>query len=224
MNGSDFNPRPPRGERPGIHGFASTSPIFQSTPSARRATQRQKGADTKILYFNPRPPRGERPTASARCCIGRKNFNPRPPRGERLPRRWPSTPPCRFQSTPSARRATDDYMVTILELLNFNPRPPRGERPKHWRAGAVDTVNFNPRPPRGERLRYFFVDSFKCFHFNPRPPRGERPASRCAIIRVSRISIHALREESDICEQEDRLQAVEFQSTPSARRATPALH
>ena len=33
-----------------------------------------------------------------------------------------------FLSTPSARRATDDYLVTILDILNFYPRPPRGGR------------------------------------------------------------------------------------------------
>ena len=34
----NFNPRPPRGGRPKIPAFASLIMIFQSTPSARRAT------------------------------------------------------------------------------------------------------------------------------------------------------------------------------------------
>ena len=101
----NFYPRPPRGGRPGIHGVFSTSPIFLSTPSARRATQLQSRALQKILYFYPRPPRGGRlrPTLRIRqtTCISihalreegdlryfvageyGEHFYPRPPRGGR---------------------------------------------------------------------------------------------------------------------------------------------
>ena len=35
--------------------------LFQSTPSARRATNISAAVVTTSTYFNPRPPRGERP-------------------------------------------------------------------------------------------------------------------------------------------------------------------
>ena len=80
-----FNPRPPRGERPpdnindpAVSLFQSTPSarratamrcrpwpsllLFQSTPSARRATAHIHILGWQALYFNPRPPRGERPS------------------------------------------------------------------------------------------------------------------------------------------------------------------
>ena len=80
----------------------------------------------------------------------------------------------KFQSTPSARRATRRIINQLRTIINFNPRPPRGGR--HHR-----------REPR-DRLQ---------IHFNPRPPRGGRPG-----------------------ETLPNIQASQFQSTPSARRAT----
>ena len=124
----DFNPRPPRGERLGIHGVASISPIFQSTPSARRATETVKDAvkdgmisihalreesdlaSTVLLrflpYFNPRPPRGERPTVSStargRYCISIHALREESDGREVIREEGDIL----FQSTPSARRAT----------------------------------------------------------------------------------------------------------------------
>ena len=79
-------------------------------------------------------------------------------------------------------------------------------------------------------------------HFNPRPPRGERRSAARRTKRNLNISIHALREESDARENGDfegwnyfnprpprgerpahdgsRVELDQFQSTPSARRAT----
>ena len=79
-------------------------------------------------------------------------------------------------------------------------------------------------------------------YFYPRPPRGGRPAARKSCCRLSRISIHALREEGDLVIQpfgqmlEDFYPRpprggrrslmvtmpflMRFLSTPSARRAT----
>ena len=105
------------------------------------------------------------------------------------------------------------------------------------------TCDFNPRPPRGERPRYSWSLRQRSRNFNPRPPRGER--LHCLLFQYSHldISIHALREESDPClwspapwqadfnprpPRGERLipryeicAALGFQSTPSARRATP---
>ena len=51
----NFNPRPPRGGRLGIHGVSSTSPIFQSTPSARRATRAAGRCEGGDVLFQSTP-------------------------------------------------------------------------------------------------------------------------------------------------------------------------
>ena len=79
---TDFNPRPPRGERLVFSRAARSLAVFQSTPSARRATPARpaESHDQRISIhalreesdlLRPQPPRL------------RRNFNPRPPRGER---------------------------------------------------------------------------------------------------------------------------------------------
>ena len=126
------------------------------------------------------------------------NFNPRPPRGgrqrgERIPRDQ-----IKFQSTPSARRATSEYILCSFQRRYFNPRPPRGGR--QWRQSltCLMWIYFNPRPPRGGRHKVFreFLAAIlisihalreegdmgavekmaNYFDFNPRPPRGGRQA------------------------------------------------
>ena len=79
----DFNPRPPRGGRHAtaaakragysisIHALREEGDVghreaqvdkelFQSTPSARRATSSRRHIHKSCFYFNPRPPRGGR--------------------------------------------------------------------------------------------------------------------------------------------------------------------
>ena len=110
------------------HILAALMPEFQSTPSARRATRRRPEERLYRLHFNPRPPRGgrrgfndflllvgdfnPRPPRGERRLSGISRvyllsyFNPRPPRGERPGRSGCGQTCHRFQSTPSARRAT----------------------------------------------------------------------------------------------------------------------
>ena len=57
-------------------------------------------------------------------------------------------------------------------------------------------------------------------HFNPRPPRGERQLHLSLSSPHLQISIHALREESDPSRRNHLRRPFQFQSTPSARRAT----
>ena len=89
--------------------FPASPKLFQSTPSARRATRSRSISFCAASNFNPRPPRGGRP----------RDLHPL---GGGVP----------FQSTPSARRATAEFLAEIAEFLDFNPRPPRGGRPC-WR-------------------------------------------------------------------------------------------
>ena len=55
-----FNPRPPRGERQLPRRILFRGKLFQSTPSARRATHGGVQPEGQQANFNPRPPRGER--------------------------------------------------------------------------------------------------------------------------------------------------------------------
>ena len=58
----DFNPRSPRGERPGRHPEEGARPVeFQSTLPAGGATQESIRNPGRYRHFNPRSPRGERP-------------------------------------------------------------------------------------------------------------------------------------------------------------------
>ena len=102
----------------------------------------------------------------------------------------------KFLSTPSARRATRARLPICKCWQHFYPRPPRGGRPgpaPHHR----QPKNFYPRPPRGGRRRTYRAFGMKV-----------------------RISIHALREEGDLCKLPPRKRSNQFLSTPSARRAT----
>ena len=123
-----------------------------------------------------------------------------------------------FQSTPSARRATNVFLSICWYLLisihalreegdpdfnlrdtyhiNFNPRPPRGGR--HQAAGGFQPrhkISIHALREEGDSTTGF--SSTTGFYFNPRPPRGGR---RGMFTRSGALLL--------------------FQSTPSARRAT----
>ena len=104
---SDFNPRPPRGERRCYNKAGLCGSLFQSTPSARRATGRRvqhKGATSISIHAL----REEGDLLSPARVLH----------------------PSGFQSTPSARRATVNRTAANTICDDFNPRPPRGEQHK----------------------------------------------------------------------------------------------
>ena len=125
----------------------------------------------------------------------------------------------RFQSTPSARRATGTYLLVGLHRHNFNPRPPRGGRLLEqtdigsWIMISIhalreegdqkpacvccgEPISIHALREEGDRIANILGKPE--LYFNPRPPRGGR---RKAV--------------SGAIDQQV------FQSTPSARRATP---
>ena len=124
----------------------------------------------------------------------------------------------KFQSTPSARRATGRACCFQPVSSYFNPRPPRGGRLiPFWCAATRQRFQSTPsarrateHPPRKQKGDTFqstpsarratcvLASGGRCWrNFNPRPPRGGRPY-----------------------EDTGKIVAVLFQSTPSARRAT----
>ena len=168
----NFNPRPPRGGRLGIHGVSSTSPIFQSTPSARRATPAlsDKTAQGKISIHALREEGDCRFGIQPHPCT---YFNPRPPRGGRLNARPKRLTRKQFQSTPSARRATVCTTTSKTQPRYFNPRPPRG----------------------GRRVYNHIENTAAIFQSTPSARRATEALD--AVELLFDISIHALREEGD---------------------------
>ena len=167
---------------------------FLSTPSARRATAKQKQLDAlqriSIHALREEGDLGHR----GRICLP-DDFYPRPPRGGR--RYGSSFKPAfvRFLSTPSARRATWPLRPAPQPAYHFYPRPPRGGRLDYLRRSPLYT-HFYPRPPRGGRHVISGLSRL-FFYFYPRPPRGGRRCQEERKAHRKGISIHALREEGD---------------------------
>ena len=129
-------------------------------------------ARTTSTYFNPRPPRGERPDLGGDVDNAKK-----------------------FQSTPSARRATHQNECAC-GLPEFQSTPSARRATANQRRVKFDIRNFNPRPPRGERL----LDALALFLPIVISIHALREESDGAFLHFpggGSISIHALREESD---------------------------
>ena len=140
--------------------------LFLSTPSARRATSYRKSSNSTPFNFYPRPPRGGRPFIPCIKNNLRKYFYPRPPRGGRRTPMESTTQTFAFLSTPSARRATNDYggrginsdisIHALREEGDFQPLlifPPK--------------INFYPRPPRGGRQQKQRENPLLLSHYTP---------------------------------------------------------
>ena len=77
-----FNPRSPRGERPGPRNRGRTASGFQSTLPVRGATIRRRRSAAESSFQSTLPARGA--TRWVWCWVKRNtNFNPRSPHGKR---------------------------------------------------------------------------------------------------------------------------------------------
>ena len=125
------------------------------------------------------------------------NFNPRSPRGERQKVKCAVTTKELFQSTLSARRATliKGPLVDIAMAFQSTLSARRATVLEWTSLQSLD--NFNPRSPRGERLKSLYKDYLVEIFQSTLSAR--RATSRLPILRShGLISIHALREESDV--------------------------
>ena len=132
-----------------MRGEDTTMMLFQSTPSARRATE--KALRYKLAkWISIHALREEGDDGTLMQSTDPTNFNPRPPRGGRPPKRdvehgkhhisihalreegdlflfCPGTPA--LISIHALREEGDSYKCRYRRcFLNFNPRPPRGGR------------------------------------------------------------------------------------------------
>ena len=103
-----------------------------------------------------------------------------------------------FLSTPSARRATQNGQHRGQPARNFYPRPPRGGRLAAAVASLRMVTVFLSTPSARRATRGPGTPHRPLGYFYPRPPRGGRPVVKMhKILRLEKISIHALREEGD---------------------------
>ena len=190
---------------------------FLSTPSARRATDfcgllllawrisihalREEGDLAKELdpYIERISIHALREEGDPVSCISRSilvNFYPRPPRGGRLLLFLDIISVPLFLSTPSARRATPVWFLTLT-----------------WNQEFLSTPSARRATPNGLDL---CADPGISIH--ALREEGDLRAKQAALGAL--ISIHALREEGDArCTVEVTVYRL-FLSTPSARRAT----
>ena len=227
-----------------LHLFIQPSrPLFLSTPSARRATPlltlpciwcyisiHALREESDVLFGLPVP-----------CCSA--NFYPRPPRGERRAVRTACALLfCKFLSTPSARRATMVWERLTAPDRYFYPRPPRGERrcglaksalPRVISIHALREESDAPRSapstlrtvflstPSARRATLISLSIVMAAEIFLSTPSARRATVAEALFPEDlKISIHALREESDSDPNGGKGKACKFLSTPSARRAT----
>jgi len=216
---SCFNPRAPRGARPGRFRAVHDSRCFN--PRAPRGARPIPRCWTSTpASFNPRAPRGaRRPAEFIQPHIA--GFNPRAPRGARL--FWTGAPPSGdlFQSTRPARGATPESMCW-RRCKNVSIHAPRAGRDVARTPGARRHRSFNPRAPRGARPSNPHQTSAGRSFQSTRPARG---ATRSFVPKVpaTAVSIHAPRAGRDA-----KIVLMvgfphQFQSTRPARGATPDL-
>ena len=138
-----FNPRPPRGGRPGI-GCRRVCPSgFQSTPSARRATP-SLTVEGQPVVISIHALREEGDTINQLRQAFQVQFQSTPSARRATREGHGADGWVLFQSTPSARRATFFLDATSKSRQYFNPRPPRGGRPLFcslWRSAAWISIH-----------------------------------------------------------------------------------
>ena len=126
------------------------------------------------------------------------DFNPRSPWGERLAKPLPLTSAKRI-SIHALREESDAYRLSGTAPTNgISIHALREESDPTISRPVPPYLHFNPRSPWGERRVPSVLRASRLIYFNPRSPWGER---RCGVptpTTLNLISIHALREESDL--------------------------
>ena len=146
-----FYPRPPRGGRPAPDTISGLNLLISIHALREEGDARRSRLAARTMNFYPRPPRGGRPSCPGTDGSSRRNFYPRPPRGGRQSARASRARPPTFLSTPSARRATDDWLrYWLFGEISIHALREEGD---HNGRPRVDLDRyFYPRPPRGGRL------------------------------------------------------------------------
>ena len=149
--------------------------VFQSTPSARRATAEAQNLMIQAEQISIHALREESDTLTSLLPISARSF----------------------QSTPSARRATKHgiysqihHKISIHALREesdgkpngngtaipyFNPRPPRGERPgSNGGTALTDTISIHALREESDRNHSFQIFAYARFQSTPSARRATR--------------------------------------------------
>ena len=191
--------------------------------------------------FYPRPPRGgRRYTTRAICRVGKISIHALREEGDKNSSAAKITPRL-FLSTPSARRATSYALLGRCMRFYFYPRPPRGGRlfgrlkqrrkkpisihalrEEGDRTGRADNRQEREflSTPSARRATTSMAAAVRPRSFLSTPSARRATITDRAVRYLQTISIHALREEGDVCAIYDISELISFLSTPSARRAT----
>ena len=168
--------------------------LFQSTPSARRATSGDSGEGSTAQYFNPRPPRGGRPDA-ARELPDDDQFQSTPSARRATCDTSTSGTAKIFQSTPSARRATTLRTGHRLPIwISIHALREEGDSGKL--VAPVDKGLFQSTPSARRATTDIFGDS-TAVEFQSTPSARRATGLNGLHLEAGIISIHALREEGD---------------------------
>ncbi len=235
----NFNPRPPRGGRPGTFWKAVCAGKFQSTPPSRGATDLSvneydalfisihaplaggdrgmvRQARNRQISIHAPLAGGDRPGLALK--LSPRNFNPRPPRGGR--RRERPSPTTAGRISIHAPLAGGDSWPRICRTLarNFNPRPPRGGRLIMLVRERIQREFQSTPPSRGATLHSSQSSGRALFQSTP-PSRGATPAFCMPECRIQDFNPRPPRGGRRL--QGDLLRRLSpFQSTPPSRGAT----
>ena len=106
--------------------------------------------------------------------------------------------------------------------IDFNPRPPRGGRHRqHGRRSSGAEISIHALREEGDVHFHKIGNRLVVISIHALREEGDAVHFKIRVGRTS-ISIHALREEGDAEEIKQKAFPEVFQSTPSARRATPS--
>ena len=171
-HGRCFNPLLPSGRRPDKKLGLDLSWMFQSTPSKRKETNRQGqkriGEAVSIHSFQAEGDITETVIKLRRVC-----FNPLLPSGRR-PTSLKLLLLCLvFQSTPSKRKETSNFRLTLRLCECFNPLLPSGRRPKTTIANTT-ILPFQSTPSKRKETIVPAQNNVGVFGFNPLLPSGRR--------------------------------------------------
>ena len=237
----NFYPRPPRGGRRVRESLEIAAFQFLSTPSARRATLSESHCSSFRQYFYPRPPRGGRLKHHNHVVHLRHiSIHALREEGDSCAPHRPAYQNYFYPRPPRGGRHLSTFAATQLRQISIHALREEGDL-RHHHSLRI-SANFYPRPPRGGR--HEFEDQLDSIAEFLSTPSARRATMQCAWLPSGqRISIHALREEGDVFScctnflsdnfyprpprggrhvrvDKDKLDAMQFLSTPSARRAT----
>ena len=197
----------------------SSSILFLSTPSARRATHVHI-TDVDFLDGFLSTPSARRATFNhaVQHFIGDISIHALREEGDNG-RKPPRRQSVQFLSTPSARRATCTCScVSIGDTLFLSTPSTRRATSSACICGWYVSISIHALREEGDDRQ---ASDDRCRgHFYPRPPRGGRQRMISDIEDMMQISIHALREEGAPPSSGPSTLRTLFLSTPSARRAT----